>query len=169
LIILVLGLFTGSALLGAVSIVPNLFPLVFTGAALWALGMPLDMSSVCSFVVCLGIVVDDTIHFLSRYRQELAIDGEVHGAIRRAFVGAGPALIVTSVILCAGFGTMLLSDLPGHRTFAGMAVTTIAAAVFGDLLMLPALLAVAHPWIARHLRTAPAPPAPSPPASLEHA
>jgi hypothetical protein len=169
LIILVLGLFTGSALLGAVSIIPNLFPLVFTGAALWALGMPLDMSSVCSFVVCLGIVVDDTIHFLSRYRQELAIDGEVHGAIRRAFVGAGPALIVTSVILCAGFGTMLLSDLPGHRTFAGMAVTTIAAAVFGDLLMLPALLAVAHPWIVRHLGAAKRSPAAPLPRSLEQA
>ncbi|MGL4513312.1 MAG: efflux RND transporter permease subunit [Lacipirellulaceae bacterium] len=151
LIILVLGLFTGSAMLGVVSIIPNLFPLVFTGAVLYAIGQPLDMSSVCSFVVCLGIVVDDTIHFLSRYRQELAIDGEVHGAIRRAFVGAGPALVVTSIILCCGFGTMLLSDLPGHRTFAGMAVTTIAAAVFGDLLMLPALLAVAHPWIVRRL------------------
>ena len=52
---------------------------------------------------------------------------------------------MTTVILCCGFGTMLLSDLPGHRTFAAMACSTIAAAVIGDLIALPALLSCFHP------------------------
>ena len=145
IILVVLGLVYRSARIGLLSIVPNLFPLVFTAGLLIATGQTLDMSSVCAFVVCLGIAVDDTIHFLSRFRQELAEDGDVHGAIRRAFVGVGSALVMTTVILCSGFGTMLLSDLPGHRTFAAMACSTIAAAVFGDLIALPALLSCFHP------------------------
>ncbi|MEQ8848179.1 MMPL family transporter [Botrimarina sp.] len=145
IILVVLGVVYRSAWIGLISVVPNLFPLVFTGALLLATGTPLDMSSVCAFVVCLGIAVDDTIHFLSRFRQELAADGDVEAALRRAFVGVGTALVMTTIILCSGFGTMLLSDIPGQRAFAAMACSTIAAAVVGDLVALPALLACFHP------------------------
>ena len=145
IILVVLGVVYRSARVGLLSVVPNLFPLVVTAALLLATGQTLDMSSVCAFVVCLGIAVDDTIHFLSRFRQELDEDGDVHNAIRRAFLGVGTALVMTTVILCSGFGTMLWSDLPGHRTFAAMACSTIAAAVVGDLVALPALLSCFYP------------------------
>lgn len=149
IILLVLGVVYRSARVGLLSVVPNLFPLVFTASLLIATGQPLDMSSVCAFVVCLGIAVDDTIHFLSRFRQELDVDGDVEAATRRAFVGVGSALVMTTIILCCGFGTMLFSELPGHRTFAAMACSTIAAAVIGDLIALPALLSCFHPRPAR--------------------
>lgn len=139
-ILLVLAMVYRSVRIGMISVVPNLFPLVVTGAWLAASGNNLDMSSVCAFVVCLGIAVDDTIHFLSRFHQEMQVDGNVEAAVRRAFVAVGSALIITTVILVTGFGTMLLSDLPGHRTFAAMACSTIAAAIIGDLIALPALL-----------------------------
>ncbi len=145
IILVVLSLAYRSVRIGLVAVVPNLFPLVMTAAFLLWSGSPLDMSSVCAFVVCLGIAVDDTIHFLSRFKQELAVDGDVESAIRRSFIGVGAALVMTTVILCTGFGTMLWSELPGHRTFAAMAVSTIAAAVIGDLIALPALLACSHP------------------------
>ncbi len=145
IILVVLSFAYRSVRIGLVAVVPNLFPLVFTAALLLWSGSPLDMSSVCAFVVCLGIAVDDTIHFLSRFQQELAVDGDVESAIRRSFIGVGSALIMTTVILCTGFGTMLWSELPGHRTFAAMAVSTIAAAVVADLLALPSLLACSHP------------------------
>lgn len=154
IILAVLALVYRSVRIGVIAVVPNLFPLVFTAALLLWSGSPLDMSSVCAFVVCLGIAVDDTIHFLSRFQQELAVDGAVEAAIRRAFIGVGSAMMMTTVILCAGFGTMLWSELPGHRTFAAMAVSTIAAAVVGDLIALPALLSVGQP--ARGLRFLPA-------------
>jgi predicted RND superfamily exporter protein len=93
----------------------------------------------------MGIAVDDTIHFLSRFKQELATDGDGHRAIHRAMVGVGSALVMTTIILVTGFGTMLFSDLPGHRTFAAMACATIGSALVGDLLALPAILAVAWP------------------------
>lgn len=140
IILFVLAIVYRSVRIGLISVVPNLFPLAATGGLLVALGQTLDMASVCAFVVCLGIAVDDTIHFLSRFKQELEIDGDVPNAIRRAFVGVGSALLMTTVILVSGFATMLMSDLPGHRTFAAMACTTITAAVVGDLIALPALL-----------------------------
>lgn len=173
IILVVLAIVYRSAWIGVLSVVPNLFPLVFTGALLLATGTPLDMSSVCAFVVCLGIAVDDTIHFLSRFRQELAVDGDVEAALHRAFVKVGSALIMTTVILCSGFGTMLLSDIPGQRAFAAMACSTIAAAVVGDLVALPALLACFHPRRPIRRQTdsgaAPQPPAQSPAAVVDSA
>lgn len=145
IILVVLGVVYRSAWIGLLSVVPNLFPLVFTGAILLATGTPLDMSSVCAFVVCLGIAVDDTIHFLSRFQLELREDGDIEAALRRAFTGVGSALVMTTIILCSGFGTMLLSEIPGQRAFAAMACSTIAAAVVGDLIALPALLTSFHP------------------------
>ncbi|MEM6655059.1 MAG: MMPL family transporter [Planctomycetota bacterium] len=160
IILIVLGLVYRSVRVGLISVVPNLLPLVVTGGWIALTGGTLDMSGVCAFVVCLGIAVDDTIHFLSRFHQEL-VGGEqaagersagepvggfegdraqVHDAIRRAFVGVGAPLVMTTIILCTGFGTMLLSDLPGHRTFAAMACSTIAAAILGDMIALPPLL-----------------------------
>lgn len=145
IIVLVLASVYRSVRIGIISVVPNLFPLVFTGAILLATNTPLDMSSVCAFVVCLGIAVDDTIHFLSRFRVELHADGDVEAALRRALVGVGSALVMTTIVLCSGFGTMLLSEIPGQRAFAAMACCTIAAAVTGDLIALPALLSWLHP------------------------
>ncbi|MFG0334537.1 MAG: RND family transporter, partial [Maioricimonas sp. JB049] len=127
--------------IGLVSLIPNLFPLVVTAMVLVVNGQSLDMSSVCAFVVCLGIAVDDTIHFLTRYRAEVAIDGDVRAAIRRTFLGVGTALVMTTLILVCGFATVIFSDLRAHRTFAVMACSTIAAALVGDMLALPALLA----------------------------
>lgn len=141
MIMLVILVAYRSVSLALVSYLPNLLPLVATAALLVASGGTLDMSAVCAFVVCLGIAVDDTVHFLARFRDEVALDGDVPQAVRRAFVGVGAALVMTTIILVSGFGVMLLSDLPGHRTFSLMACSTIVVAIFGDLITMPALLA----------------------------
>ncbi|MEM8669733.1 MAG: MMPL family transporter [Planctomycetota bacterium] len=127
--------------LGLISIVPNLFPLAATGSLMWIVGQNLEIVSVCAFTVCLGIAVDDTIHFLTRYREELQSDGAAQQeAIRRAFVGVGTALIMTTAVLVIGFSTALLSDSRDHRIFAMMGILTIGSALFADLVFLPALL-----------------------------
>ena len=92
------------------------------------------------FTVCLGIAVDDTIHFLTRYQEEL--ERVPHRqAIRDAFTGVGSSLIMTTIVLVAGFVTVMFSDLRDQRVFATMGTLTIASALFGDLVLLPALLA----------------------------
>ncbi len=72
IILVLLGLAYRSVRLGLIAFVPNIFPLAVTGAALVLFKQPLELVSVCAFTVCLGIAVDDTIHFLTRYKEELS-------------------------------------------------------------------------------------------------
>jgi len=127
--------------IGLISIVPNMFPLAITGTYLVVTGQALELVSVCAFTVCLGIAVDDTIHVLTRFEEERKKTDDDHEAIRRSFTGVGTALIMTTVILVAGFSTVLFSDSRDHRIFATMGGLTIATALLGDLIFLPALLA----------------------------
>lgn len=139
IIFLVLTFAYGSLRLGLISLVPNFFPLAVTGTYLVLTGQSLELASVCAFTVCLGIAVDDTIHFLTRFQEERA--GKTVGeAISHAFTATGTALIMTSIILIIGFMTVLFSDLRDQRIFATMGVLTISSALFADLVFLPALL-----------------------------
>jgi len=129
-----------SVRLGLIAVVPNLFPLAVTGAFLVFTGQSLEIASVCAFTVCLGIAVDDTIHFLSRFLEERRTC-DVPTAIQRAFTGTGTALLMTSIVLVVGFATVLFSDMRDQRIFATMGALTIISALLGDLLFLPAMLA----------------------------
>ncbi|MBP85900.1 MAG: RND transporter [Planctomycetaceae bacterium] len=140
-ILIVMAIVYRSLRIGMITVIPNLFPLVVTASMMVLLNHPLEIASVCAFTVCLGIAVDDTIHFLTRYRDERSAGKDSGEALRAAFHGVGSAMIITTFILVSGFGTVLSSELPGQRYFAAMAVSTIAAALVGDLVFLPALLA----------------------------
>ncbi len=131
--------------LGLISIIPNAFPLAVAAVYMVITGQPLEVVSVCSFTICLGIAVDDTIHFLTRYQEECLIDQTRDDAIRHSFANAGTGMIMTTVILVAGFSTVLFSGLRDHQIFAKMGAITIIAAFFGDLVLLPALLACYGP------------------------
>ncbi len=127
-----------SWILGLCSLLPNLFPLVFVGALLVFLGIPLQMSSAVLFSVLLGLAVDDTIHFLARYRREVARDREQ--ALERSFFAVGRAVLFTTLVLGSGFAIVLLSAVPTSRLFAGFVCVGLVAALVGDLVFLPALL-----------------------------
>lgn len=126
---------------GLLSLIPNLFPLVATGAMRACIDTSLDISSACSFAICLGIAVDDTIHFLMRFRRERELGHDVETSIRRTFMTVGSALVMTTIVMVAGIGSVLTSELPTHFLFASMACATIGSALLGDLILLPALLA----------------------------
>jgi len=140
IIFLTLGMVYRSVRIGLISVIPNVFPLVVTAAFLVLTGQSLEIVSVCAFTVCLGIAVDDTIHFLTRYQEERPHAGSDHEAIRRAFTGTGTALIMTTAVLVAGFVTVIFSDMRDQRIFATMGGLTIGSALFGDLVFLPAML-----------------------------
>jgi len=126
--------------LAAISVTPNIFPLVAISAILVFTGRPLQMTSVMVFSICLGIAVDDTIHFLNRFRRELVIGGDVRAAISRSFMAVGSAVFTTTLVLLVGFGSVLTSSMPSSRLFAGLSCAGYAMAIAGDLVMLPALL-----------------------------
>lgn len=137
----VLALVFRSIRIGLISIVPNTFPLVLAGTWLVVSGYNLELVMVCCFTVCLGIAVDDTIHFLTRFHEEFKETSDIDEAIRRAFTGVGTALIMTTMVLVAGFSTVMFSGSREYFIFAVMGAITIGAALFADLIFLPPLLA----------------------------
>ncbi|MBX3411712.1 MAG: MMPL family transporter [Pirellulales bacterium] len=126
---------------GLVAILPNFFPMAFTAAVLVMTGRPLQVTCVIVFSICIGIAVDDTIHFLARFRRELEVDGNVHEAIRRTFHAVGEAVVTTTLVLLVGFASVLTSEMPTSRLFAWLSCTAIGSALLGDLFILPAMLA----------------------------
>ncbi len=142
IIFVTLGIAYRSIRLGLISIVPNIFPLAVTGAGMYFFNSPLELISVLAITFCLGIAVDDTIHFLTRYTEELKSCSDNDEAIFRSFVGVGGACIMTTVVLVCGFATVLWSDTREHHIFATMGGATIAFALIGDLIFLPAMLAI---------------------------
>lgn len=139
IIFIVLTIAYRSLRIGTISLVPNFFPLAFTGAVLYWTGGTLEIASVCAFTVCLGIAVDDTIHFLTRYLEEREHAPEEE-AIRSAFTGTGVALIMTTVILVIGISTVVFSGMREQRIFATITCLTLGSALLGDLILLPPLL-----------------------------
>ena len=141
LISFVLGFAIRSGKFGLISLIPNITP-VIAGLGMWALMYGyINMGISIVFGMTLGIIVDDTVHFLSKYlraRRELGKSPE--DAIRYAFSTVGQALLVTSFVLIAGFLVLAQSNFGLNSDMAKITVIIIALALILDFLMLPALL-----------------------------
>jgi predicted RND superfamily exporter protein len=137
----VLSLAFRSLRLGLISLIPNCLPMLLVACVLVWTGEPLRISSVVVFSIFLGIAVDDTIHSMSRFTQELRLGGDIEAAIQTSFLAVGRALLVTTAVLLVAFGSAWLGILPHNRMFARLGCTAMSAALFGDLVLLPAMLA----------------------------
>jgi len=124
-----------------VAILPNLLPLIMTAGIMGWFGIPVKPSTVLIFSIAFGISVDDTLHLLSRYRQELLVNG---GNIGRAALIAiresGVSMFYTSVVLFAGFMIFLASNFGGTQALGLLVSITLGFAMFTNLLLLPSLL-----------------------------
>ncbi|HET6422206.1 MAG TPA: MMPL family transporter [Planctomycetaceae bacterium] len=142
IIICVLGAVFRSVRLGLIALVPNIFPLVLCATWMVFTGQALEIVTVCCFTICLGIAVDDTIHFLTRFQEELPRSTDRKQAIRSTFEAVGTSMLMTTMVLVVGFFTVTFSDMRDQRIFATMGVFTMLTAMIGDLVILPALLAI---------------------------
>ncbi|MDD9892239.1 MAG: MMPL family transporter [Gammaproteobacteria bacterium] len=126
---------------GILSLIPNAFPAAMA-FGIWGYTMGyINMSIAAVFSITLGIVVDDTVHFLSKYLRARRVGGKsTEESIRYAFDTVGAALMVTSIALAAGFAILGLSDFDVNSAMGNMVAMTIMLAVVFDLLFLPALL-----------------------------
>jgi len=127
--------------LGLISVIPNVLPLVSATALLALLGWPFNVTAIVSLCVCLGIAVDDSIHFLSRYQIERSRGASTEEAIQHALEVVGAALAATTAVLVLGGGAPALSDMPILRTFGVLLATGLTTAFLADVLFLPALVA----------------------------
>ncbi len=129
-----------SVKLGAVSLVPNILPVVLPLGLIGLLGVPIDGPAVLVAAVALGVCVDDTIHFFTKYSQARKAGLDVEAALRRAFRLVGAALTATTLILVMGFSMLALSNLRPNIVIGYMGAIMIALAWVADFLLLPAFL-----------------------------
>ncbi len=141
LVTLVMIVLQRSAFAGTVAMLPNIFPMVVLfGITSWR-GMAIDIGTVMTASVALGIAVDDTLHFLTWFNREHSDTGDNKAAVKLAFRHCAKAMLQTTLICSLGLVIYSFSSFMPTRRFAWMMVTLLMAAVAGDLILLPALLA----------------------------
>ena len=124
-----------------VSLIPNLIPLITTAALMGYFGIPIKPSTILVFSIAFGISVDDTIHFLAKYRQELSeTNWNIRAAVMLATKETGLSMIYTSIILFFGFGVFSLSEFGGTVALGLLVTFTLFVALFSNLILLPTLL-----------------------------
>lgn len=139
---LIIGLLFRKTKMMVLALIPNLIPLVVIGGIMGASGIHLKASTSIIFSIAFGIAVDDSIHFLSRFKMELAVKKTHLYALKRTYLSTGKAMIVTSLILISGFATLLLSTFES-TFYTGLLIgLTLLIAIIADLLLLPALLII---------------------------
>lgn len=140
IVALLMGLLFKSLRMVFISMIPNLIPLVFIAGIMGYFGIDLKITTAIVFTISFGIAVDDTIHFLTKYKLELAKGKSKLYALKRTYMDTGKAIVLTSAILCSGFLLLLLSDFMGTFYLGLMIFITLIFAVLGDLFFLPLLL-----------------------------
>ena len=124
-----------------VSLIPNLIPLVFTGGVMGWFGIPLKPSTLLVFSIAFGISVDDTIHYLAKYRLELKTNAlNVKHCVLMAIREAGLGMFYTSIILFCGFFVFTLSEFGGTQALGLLISLTLLIAMLTNLVVLPAML-----------------------------
>ena len=122
---------------GLLTIAPNLLPVLAVLGIMGYLGISLNVATIMVASVALGIVDDDTIHFINRYRRETAAGASTDAAIETATTHEGRAALTTAVINCAAFGTLLLSEYKPTAWFGGLLALTMIAAFLAEVFILP--------------------------------
>lgn len=137
---LIMGFLFRSLKMVIITLIPNLFPLIMIAGIMGFAGIPLKVSTSIIFTIAFGIAVDDTIHFMSKFKLQIMKGQPLLYAIKRTYLLTGKAIIVTSIILCGGFILLIGSEFLGTYYIGILISCTLLFAVLADLLLLPALL-----------------------------
>ncbi|MCW1953015.1 MAG: MMPL family transporter [Flavobacteriia bacterium] len=124
-----------------ISLIPNLLPLLVTAGLMGFIGVPIKPSTILVFSIAFGISVDDTIHFLAKYRQELmANKWRIKPSVYAALKETGVSMFYTSIVLFFGFSVFTLSSFGGTIALGGLVSATLLFAMLSNLVLLPSLL-----------------------------
>ncbi len=132
----------GSFKFGLLSMVPNVLPIMAVMGSMGFFNVAVDMSSLMIGSIAIGLVVDDTMHFMYNFRKYHARSGNVYDAVKETMIGTGRALLITSLVLCSFFFSVTLGTLNNTTIFGLYTGLVIIVALLADFILLPALLAV---------------------------
>jgi hypothetical protein len=124
-----------------ISLIPNLLPLLITAGLMGFIGIPIKPSTILIFSIAFGISVDDTIHFLAKYRQELQENKwQIKKSVYNSVKETGLSMFYTSIVLFFGFSEFIVSNFGGTIALGALVSTTLLLAMLSNLLLLPSLL-----------------------------
>ena len=124
-----------------ISLIPNLLPLLVTAGIMGFIGVPIKPSTILVFSIAFGISVDDTIHFLAKYRQELISNNwQIKKSVYAALRETGVSMFYTSIVLFFGFSVFIISNFGGTVALGSLVSTTLLFAMLSNLILLPSLL-----------------------------
>lgn len=129
-----------------VAILPNVLAALSILGGMGLIGIPLDMMTITIAAITVGIGVDDTIHYIHRFKEEIAVDGDYVAAMHRSHGSIGKAMYYTSVIIIFGFSIMVLSEFIPTIYFGLLTGLAMFAALMGALFLLPKLILLVRPF-----------------------
>lgn len=136
----IIGFLFRSVKMAILAIIPNFAPLLLIAGIMGAFGMNLKASNSIIFSIAFGIAIDDSIHFLSRLKEEMEKGKPLFYAIKTTYLSTGKAMLITSLIVISGFCTMVFSDFAGTFYMGLLVSLTLIFAIAFDFLLMPALL-----------------------------
>lgn len=125
---------------GIVAMIPNLTPICLVFGTIGWSGLPIDIGTMMTGSIALGIAVDGTFHYLVRYQEQRSRSGDLRDSARTALLQTGPPILQATVIASAGMLALTMSSFGPTARFGSLMAILLVAALVGDLVLLPALL-----------------------------
>ena len=130
----------GSVKLGLLSMIPNLTPIMFGVAFMVLFDLPLDMFTILIGAIAIGMVVDDTIHYMHNFKRYLALHNDVDEAVRLTLHSTGRAILITSIVLSSGFLVFMFASMTNLFNFGLITGVTVLVAMITNLTLTGALM-----------------------------
>ena len=132
--------------IGLIAMAVNVVPVSMVFGVMGWVGIPLDIMTITIAAISMGIAVDDTIHYIHRFKIEVAKDGDYLAAMHRSHASIGYAMYYTTVAIMLGFAVLVFSNFLPTIYFGLLTVLVMVLASLGDLLMLPVLIVMFKPF-----------------------
>lgn len=127
---------------GLLSLIPNLFPIIFSLGLMGWLNLPMNFSTMMMACIAIGLAVDDTIHFMNTFRKYYEKIGDVERAIHMTFQTTGRAVLMTSIVLTLGFMVFMMATLSNFFDFGLLTAVAIFMALLSDFFITPSILLI---------------------------
>jgi uncharacterized protein len=146
-ITLMMIVLVGDLKLGLISMIPNLLPIIFVMGIMGAFNVFVDLNALMICSIAIGLVVDDTMHFMYNYRKYYERFGDATQAVRETFLTTGRALLITALVLAANFFVLLSATFTSTHKFGFFTGFVILMALVADFIVAPALMVLVMPYM----------------------
>lgn len=123
-----------------IAFLPNVFPIVASGALLYVLGVGLDYAGIIGLTIAFGLAVDDTVHFIHRFQHERDEGRDTAAAVVTTVRHIGPVMLITTLVIMCGVGVTVFGQMPQTRAFGAVVIVTLFSALAAELFLTPALI-----------------------------